>query len=114
MAREFGKLYMKMWARGSDFTRLTASAQRLYMFLISQPDLNRTGVVIVAQTRWLKGAADLTAEGLESDRVLVSFGISIAAVPALFPMPCIANPGRPESTPCCRGFARSRRRGFCP
>lgn len=67
MAREFGKLYMKMWARGSDFTRLTASAQRLYMFLISQPDLNRAGVITVAQTRWLKGASDLTPAELESD-----------------------------------------------
>ena len=64
MSREFGKLYMTMWA-DRDFVALTPEAQRLYMFLISQPDLSRAGTITLALRRWSRSASGLTPEGVE-------------------------------------------------
>lgn len=66
MSREFGKLYMTMWA-DRDFTSLTPGAQRLYVFLLSQPDLSRAGTVTMALRRWSRSAAGMSPESVVSD-----------------------------------------------
>ena len=66
MAREFAKVYMSIWGN-PDFTRLSVGAQRLYMFLISQPDLSRAGTITLAFNRWLSRVMDYSREELLSD-----------------------------------------------
>jgi hypothetical protein len=66
MAREFAKVYMSIWGN-PDFTRLTVGAQRLYMFLISQPDLSRAGTITLAFNRWQSRTADYEREALLTD-----------------------------------------------
>lgn len=59
MARPYAKLYTNIWA-DPEFRQLTANAQRLYMFLISQPEINRAGVLTMPTKRWTNAASDLT------------------------------------------------------
>ena len=66
MAREFAKVYMSIWGN-PDFTKLSVGAQRLYMFLISQPDLSRAGTITLAFNRWLSRVMDYSREELQSD-----------------------------------------------
>ena len=66
MAREFAKVYMSIWGN-PDFTKLSVGAQRLYMFLISQPDLSRAGTITLAFNRWLSRVMDYSREELLSD-----------------------------------------------
>lgn len=67
MIREYGKLYISMWYSGNDFITLNARAQRLYMFLISQPDINPAGVVTIALKRWSHCTNDLTPTEITND-----------------------------------------------
>ena len=66
MAREFAKVYMSIWGN-PDFTRLSVGAQRLYVFLISQPDLSRAGTITLAFNRWLSRVVDYSREELLDD-----------------------------------------------
>ena len=66
MAREFAKVYMSIWGN-PDFTRLSVGAQRLYMFLISQPDLSRAGTITLAFNRWLSRVVGYSREELLAD-----------------------------------------------
>ena len=66
MAREFAKVYMSIWGN-PDFTKLSVGAQRLYVFLISQPDLSRAGTITLAFNRWLSRVMDYSREELLSD-----------------------------------------------
>jgi len=66
MAREFGKVYMTIWS-DPDFITLDVSAQRLYLFLCSQPDLSRAGTITVAPNRWASRAGDYSRDDLVSD-----------------------------------------------
>lgn len=63
MARRYGKLYVDIW-RDPDFNKLTGGAQRLYMFLMSQPDLNSAGVLTMALNRWATRASDTSREDM--------------------------------------------------
>lgn len=66
MARSYGKIYPQLWATGSDFTHISSSAQRLYLFLISQPDLSRAGVLTLAKRRWARAVQDETVEDIDN------------------------------------------------
>jgi hypothetical protein len=59
MARREARLLVSIWD-DPDFLALSAMAQRLFMFLISQPDLAHDGVMAVRIRRWSKKAAGLT------------------------------------------------------
>lgn len=63
MAREYGKVMMSAWVDG-DFTSLSRRAQGTYFFLVSQPDLNRAGVLTMALNRWASRSA-------ENDRAMI-------------------------------------------
>lgn len=64
MARAFGRLLSAIWD-DDDFTALDPDQQRLYMFLLSQSNLNHAGLLPLTLKRWARKAKDLTAEALE-------------------------------------------------
>jgi len=59
MARTYGKVLLTIW-RDDEFRSLGAGAQRLYLFLVSHPDLTAAGTLPYRPTKWAKAAADLT------------------------------------------------------
>ena len=64
MARGHGRILSSIW-EDPDFLALTQEQQRLYLFLISQPNLNHAGVLPVTLRRWARKAFGLTAADLE-------------------------------------------------
>lgn len=61
MARSEARLLVSIWA-DPDFLALSPLAQRMYMFLISQPDLAHDGVLALRERRWSKASAGLSAK----------------------------------------------------
>jgi hypothetical protein len=66
MPRTEARVFTSIW-NDPQFLALPGSAQRLYMFLLSQPDLTYCGVMPLRPGRWAKKAADLTVAGIERD-----------------------------------------------
>jgi hypothetical protein len=66
MPRTEARIFTSIW-RDDHFLALPASAQRLYMFLLSQDDLSYCGVMPLRPTRWAKKAPDTTVAGVEQD-----------------------------------------------
>ncbi|WP_439947234.1 hypothetical protein [Streptomyces sp. BBFR109] len=64
MARAHGRVLSSIW-EDEDFLALTQQQQRLYLFLISQPNLNHAGLLPVTLKRWARKAHGLTANELE-------------------------------------------------
>jgi hypothetical protein len=50
-ARPFVKLYRSIWS-DREFTRLPESAQRLYLLLISQPNITLAGILPLQPLKW--------------------------------------------------------------
>ena len=65
MGRE-GRILSEIWADES-FQALSVRAQRLYFLLISQPDIEKNGVIPLRERRWAKGARDSTTETIWTD-----------------------------------------------
>ncbi|MFI7315182.1 hypothetical protein [Streptomyces hygroscopicus] len=65
MARAHGRILSSIW-EDTDFLALTQQQQRLYLFLISQPNLNHAGLLPLTLRRWARKATGLTAAELES------------------------------------------------
>lgn len=66
MARNEARLSVSIW-NDDDFLALSPTAQRMFMFLISQPDLAYTGVLALRERRWSKTSAGLTAAQVVTD-----------------------------------------------
>ncbi|WP_329131477.1 hypothetical protein OG552_10305 [Streptomyces sp. NBC_01476] len=64
MARGHGRILTPIW-EDADFLALTQHEQRLYLFLISQPNLNHAGLLPMTLRRWARKSSDLTAVELE-------------------------------------------------
>ncbi len=64
MARAHGRVLSSIW-EDEDFIALTQQQQRLYLFLISQPNLNHAGLLPLTLRRWARKACGLTAAELE-------------------------------------------------
>lgn len=60
MARSEARVLVDIWD-DEDFLVLSPAAQRMFLFLISQRDLEHTGVIALRERRWAKGAAGMTA-----------------------------------------------------
>lgn len=58
MARSEGRILTSIWS-DKDFVARTPRAQRLYLFLLSQPDLGHAGVIPLRVRRWSRPAAGL-------------------------------------------------------
>ena len=64
MARGHGRILTSIW-EDADFLALDPQEQRLYMFLISQPNLNHAGLLDLTLRRWSRKARGLTSAELE-------------------------------------------------
>jgi hypothetical protein len=64
MARTFGRILATIWD-DEDFLDLDPAQQRLYMFLLSQSNLNHAGLLPLTLKRWARKAKNLSAETLE-------------------------------------------------
>lgn len=58
MAR-YARVFSTIWS-DDDFKAIDGAAQRLYLLLISQPDISHAGVVPLTERRWARLAADTT------------------------------------------------------
>lgn len=65
MARTHGRIYADIWIDG-DFVKLDQAAQRMFMFLLSQPDLSHAGLLPMRVNRWAKKAGDLSARAVRA------------------------------------------------
>lgn len=63
MSRSFAQIHLAIWA-DEDFRDLEPGPQRLYLFLISQPDLNYAGVIGLNPRRWVSRAKHYTLDQL--------------------------------------------------
>lgn len=66
MARTYAKLLSSIW-QDTDFTLLPASAQRLYLLLVSQRTINLCGVIDLTPRRWASCAHDTTPDDVDED-----------------------------------------------
>lgn len=64
MARAQARVFTSIWSN-PDFTGLTERAQRLYLLILSQPNLSYAGVLPFTLKRWACLAADSTTKALE-------------------------------------------------
>lgn len=64
MARGHGRILTSIWD-DTDFLALAEQEQRLYLFLISQPNLNHAGLLDLTLRRWSRKARGLTSAELE-------------------------------------------------
>jgi hypothetical protein len=64
MARGHGRILTSIW-EDTDFLSLDEREQRLYLFLISQPNLNHAGLLDLTLRRWSRKAHGLTVSELE-------------------------------------------------
>lgn len=64
MARGHGRILTSIW-EDADFLALEEREQRLYLFLISQPNLNHAGLLDLTLRRWSRKASGLTSAELE-------------------------------------------------
>lgn len=66
MARSEARLLTEVW-EDRDFIALTDTAQRLFMFLLSQPDLAHSGVIALRERRWSRKCANQGTGDVERD-----------------------------------------------
>ena len=66
MARNHARVYASIWA-DDDFRALEPSAQRMFLFLLSQPDLEHSGIIALRERRWSRSARGLTAADVAAD-----------------------------------------------
>ena len=66
MARAYGKVLVTIW-RDEEFRALSATAQRLYLYFISSPDLSLAGVLPMRVSKWAKAADDLISPAVRDD-----------------------------------------------
>ncbi|WFE41938.1 hypothetical protein [Micromonospora sp. WMMD998] len=66
MARSEARIAVSIWT-DADFLALSPTAQRMFMFLLSQPDLAHDGVLALRERRWTKTAKELTRANVEDD-----------------------------------------------
>ena len=77
MARSEARIFTSIWSDPA-FLALPPSAQRMYLFLLSQDDLEYSGLVPLRPNRWAQSAQGLTSQKVHADlAVLESAGMVI-------------------------------------
>lgn len=66
MARSLGIVKVTIWEPESEFRLLSKEAQRAYLLLLSQPQINNCGVLPYTPERWARMAADDTTADVET------------------------------------------------
>jgi hypothetical protein len=64
MAR-YTRIFASIWT-DPDFTTLTAHAQRLYLLLVTQPDVSHAGVLPLTERRWARLALDTDLDSVRA------------------------------------------------
>lgn len=64
MSRSHARVLTTIW-QDDDFRALSGRAQRLYLLLLSQPDMTYCGVLGYRPKRWARLAGDSTVDGVE-------------------------------------------------
>lgn len=64
MARSHARILTDIWD-DEDFLLCSANAQRLYLMLLSQPDLGHSGLLSITYRRWSGLAADTSEEAIQ-------------------------------------------------
>lgn len=62
MARDHGRILSSIWYEDGDWRHLDGAAQRLYLMLISEPNLTWAGTLPLTIRRWSTTCVDLTVE----------------------------------------------------
>jgi hypothetical protein len=70
VGRAYAKVYRDIWT-DPDFTGQPAAVQYLYLFLLSQPNLNAAGVLPLTIRRWAAAAGRVQAADIESDLTIL-------------------------------------------
>ena len=70
MSRPYAKLYRDIWS-DPDFTGMPVTVQYLYMFLLSQPNLNAAGVMGLTIRRWALVAGGIKPADIEHDLTIL-------------------------------------------
>jgi hypothetical protein len=63
MSRSHGRILSSIWD-DADFLALTEGPQRLYLFLLSQPDLSHAGLIPLRLRKWARKSSKLDVETL--------------------------------------------------
>lgn len=71
MGRPYAKVYRDIWA-DPDFTGLPIPVQYLYLFLVSQPNLNGAGVLPITIRRWAFTAGQVKPADIEHDLTILN------------------------------------------
>jgi hypothetical protein len=66
VSRAYAQVYKDIWA-DDDFRNLENGPQRLYLFLISQPNINYAGVLMLSPRRWASRSKRYSVEELMAD-----------------------------------------------
>lgn len=66
MARQHGRTLTSIWT-DRDFIALPGLAQRMYLFLLSQPDLSHAGLIPLRTRRWASKSPGTTAADIEKE-----------------------------------------------
>ena len=66
MPRTEGRIFTSIWKDG-DFLSLPPMAQRLYIFLVTQPELTYCGTMPLRPARWVPKASGLSLADIERD-----------------------------------------------
>ena len=71
MARNYGRISASIWSDDA-FCALPTHAQRMYLFLLSQPNLNHAGILPLTVRRWTRSAHGLTPELVRRDLAMLA------------------------------------------
>lgn len=66
MARTQARILVRIWG-DEDFIALAPRPQRMYLFLLSQPNLNHAGLLPLTIRRWALSAGGLTTDDIKED-----------------------------------------------
>lgn len=65
MARTYARIFTAVW-RDREFRRLRGAAQRVFLLLVSQPDITAAGTLALTVRRWADMDSDTTIEAFNS------------------------------------------------
>src|SRR6185503_5407043 len=82
MPRSEARIFTSIW-EDDDFTILPPSAQRMYLFRVSQPDLSYCGVISLRERRWSKSARGMTVDEVRANLELLSQELHGGAAPMI-------------------------------
>lgn len=77
MARSYARIITAIW-RNKEFRRLPSAAQRVYLLLVTQPDISAAGTLPLTVRRWADLAEDTTVDNIAAALEVLEAGRFIA------------------------------------